>query len=469
MGCMESAAHEARRGLREWLFHPIDSASLVYFRVLFGFLLCCLVSGRLLFLVKMDWIREYYLDPPILFQYYGFEWVHPWPGYWLYVHFGVISLSALGIMLGCLYRLSAIVFFLSWTYYFLLERAFYLNHFYLVCLFALLLVFMSPHHAHSLDAHWRPTIRSDVAPAWNLYAIRLQMGLVYFFAAVAKMRPDWLRGDVVRSGVSRFESFPVAGGFLASEAGVYLFTYGGLLFDLLVFPALLYRKTRPWAILAAACFHGFNVIAFNIDVFPWLAFGTTLMFLSPSWPRRALARFHRWFPQHVEPAERGALRDAEDTRRSSAARQRVTMALLGVYFLVQLALPLRQFLYEGDPKWHEYGQRWAWRMMAGGKTGHADFVVRDPATGETWNVDPAEYLNPRQLRKLAGDPDCMIQFSHFLAQEFAARGYENVEVRANTAVSFNGRPEQPLVDPTVDLAKQQRSVTLPNWVLSLKE
>jgi vitamin K-dependent gamma-carboxylase len=47
-----------------------------------------------------------------------------------------------------------------------------------------------------------------------------------------------------------------------------LFSYGGLLFDLLVVPFLLFRHTRPLALLAAVGFHLMNSQLFTIGIFP---------------------------------------------------------------------------------------------------------------------------------------------------------------------------------------------------------
>ena len=65
---------------------------------------------------------------------------------------------------------------------------------------------------------------------------------------------------------------------------VYLISYGGLLFDLLIVPLLLWRRTRPLAFLVALAFHLTNWYLFNIGIFPWLMIAATLLFFPPSWP-----------------------------------------------------------------------------------------------------------------------------------------------------------------------------------------
>ena len=134
--CAPPAAHGARRGSsRQW-----TRASLAVFRIAFGSLLLWEVWKY----VANGWIARYYVDPAFHFTYYGFEWVRPWPGPWMYVHVTVLGVLAACIALGACYRLAAGLFFLGFSYLFLLEQARYLNHLYLVCLLGFLLAWCRP-------------------------------------------------------------------------------------------------------------------------------------------------------------------------------------------------------------------------------------------------------------------------------------------------------------------------------------
>ena len=46
-------------------------------------------------------------------------------------------------------------------------------------------------------------------------------------------------------------------------------------------------------------------------------------------------------------------------------------------------------------------------------------------------------------------------------------GYDNVEVRARVMVSLNGREPQLLIDPEIDLAKEQVSLLPASWIVPL--
>ena len=167
-------------------FAPVDIASLVFFRIAFGLLMTWEVSRYF----EYHWISRYWIEPEFFFKYYGFSWVQPWPGNGMYIHWAVLGLLAFFVATGFLYRLSAALFFLGFTYCFLLDQATYLNHFYLVCLLSFLLIFVPANRAVSVDGWFWPRIRSCVAPAWTLWLLRTQLAIVYLFGGIAKLSPE---------------------------------------------------------------------------------------------------------------------------------------------------------------------------------------------------------------------------------------------------------------------------------------
>ena len=112
----------ARRFLRELgyrLFQPVDGASLAVFRILFGAIMVWEVYRYF----SHDWIQRYWVEPSFHFTYHGFGWVEPLPGRWMEVLFAVLGALAVCIALGLFYRVAAALFFVAFTYTFLLEQA----------------------------------------------------------------------------------------------------------------------------------------------------------------------------------------------------------------------------------------------------------------------------------------------------------------------------------------------------------
>jgi vitamin K-dependent gamma-carboxylase len=436
------------------LFAPVDVASLVFFRVAFGAIMLWEVYRHLAF----GWVRFYYIEPEFKFTYYGFGWVQLWFGEWLYLHFLALGLLAFFIAVGFMYRLSMALFFVGFTYVFLLDQTLYLNHFYLVCLVSFLMIFIPAHRALSVDAWLRPRLRSEKVPAWALALLVAQIGIVYFYGGLAKLNGDWLRGEPMRLWLFERQDLPLAGRFFTEEWAVYFFSYGGLLLDLLVVPFLLWRRTRLAAFGFVLFFHLTNWQLFDIGIFPWFMIAATLLFFSPSWPR-ALGRLRL-----AELPSLGAWRRVLNGPRNGAAAT-------GGLRPGQYAIPLRHFLYPGNVSWTEEGHNFSWHMKLRDKDAVVRFVAVDPASGERWRIDAqGEYgLTEDQVFEMAAEPDMILQFAHHVSEDLERRGFGDVEVRAVGEASLNGRDYQPLVDPAADLSEKPRNMAPADWILPLEE
>ena len=442
------------------LFEPVDVASLVFFRISFGLVM--------LWEMFRHWpgIKWKYLIPIFHFKYYGFEWVKVLPGDGMYYLFVMLGVLAVLITLGLFYRVASILFFFGFTYYFLLERAYFLNHLYLVCLLSFLLIFIPCHHSFSLDVLINPKKRSQYIPAWCLWLLRAQIGIVYFYAGLAKLNSDWLHGEPMRVWLATRVDYPVLGQFFREEWFVYLVSYGGLGFDLLIVPLLLFRKTRVLGFIWALMFHLLNAFLFEVGIFPWLMMAATLIFFSPSWPRQFLATVQRR-TLHLEE-EVASMPEFSPSYRS------LTTIFVTIYLSFQLLIPFRHHLYPGNASWTEEGHLFAWRMIVRVKKSQITFYVTDPKTNRT-RIYPAEkILNflsiPHKHTTKYMKPDMILQVSHYLAEHFQKKGYPDVEVRAHVIVSLNGRPPQILIDPDVNLAKVRARLWPPaSWIMPLKE
>jgi len=438
------------------LFEPVDIASIVVFRIAFGAILMWEVYRYF----DHGWIDRYYVDPTFHFTYLGFGWVEPWPGNWMHVHFVGLAVLALCIMVGFAYRAATVLFFLGFTYVFLLEQARYLNHFYFVSLVALCLIAVPAHRAFSVDARLWPRLRSPVVPRWALWLLRFQVAVVFVFAGIAKLNGDWLRGEPLRIWLADRTDFFLIGSLFTEEWLVYLFSYGGLLLDLLVVPFLLWPRTRPFAFAAALSFHLLNSKLFMIGIFPWFSLGATLLFFPPDWPRRLLERLH------LKPVSAPPVSLA---RRPLGAAQRVGVGLLCAYAAIQILVPLRHVLYPGNVSWTEEGHQFAWHQKLRDKESDARFFAVVPASGERWELDAYSYLTSWQYSKMSARPDMILQLGHLLARELRGQGQTGVEVHAEVLASLNGRPFQLLIDPGVDLAKERRTIWVAYWIEPLRE
>lgn len=432
------------------LVKPTDAASLATFRVLFGAIMVWEVYRYLSF----NRIPYYYIAPKFFFTYELFPFVTPLPGQGMYLVFFVMSLSALGVALGFFYRISATVFFLSYTYVFLLDKAQYNNHYYLIILIAFLLMLTDAHRWASLDQKLRPNLQAEFVPYWHLFILRSQIIIVYVYAGIAKINVDWLAAEPMRDWLHARSSYPVVGQFFTTDWAAYFFSYGGLFFDLSIGFLLLWRRTRFLAFLGVLFFHLMNKWLFSIGVFPYLMIATTILFVDSNWPRRILRRAKFSLPQ-VTPKR------ALDYRMW-------TLGFVTIFLALQILIPLRHWLYPGGVAWSEEGHRFSWRMKLRDKSAEIAFFVTNPATNERWAVDIREDLTDRQIRKMATRPDMMIQYAHYLRSKMKQAGIENPIIQVDAWAGLNGRTYEQMIDPTVNLAEARLNLFAPSpWILPM--
>lgn len=448
-----------RRSLREWLAEPVDGASLAFFRFAFGLTLFVEVCR----FFAHGWIGRYYIEPTFHFHYYGFGWVHAWPSWGMYAHFTVLGVVAICAAIGLWYRASAVLLWLMFTYVFLLEEARYLNHFYAASLFALLLAIVPAATVFSIDSLRHNRANNTPIPRWALWIVRFQTGAIYFFGGVAKINPDWMRGEPMRSWLLAKADSPIISLIVRNNLELALFSYGGMLFDLCVVPALLWRRTRPFAFAAAVMFHTINSRLFSIGIFPWMMLAATTLFFEPDWPRRLAGLLARSRVAQQAGRTTGPHANKQTGKQvNSRAISTALAAFLAAYCLIQVAVPLRHFLYPGNVSWTEEGHLFSWHMKLRDKDGSARFVVTNKTTHQSQAVDPNSILQPWQTGKMATRPDMILQFAHYLAEQNG--GANSVQVHVQSLVSLNDGSMRPMINPGADLAAEPRSFWPAWWI-----
>ena len=454
------------------LFRPISIASLVFFRIAFGILAFADVTGIFSYyhLYKGDFNPQKFQ-----FHYYGFEWVNPLPEPFMSLFFISLLIATVLIVLGKWYHWATTYFAFGFAWLFLLEKAHYLNHGYLFCCLAFVMIFLPAQRFLSLDARQKPAIRTRTIPFWSMAILPFLMGGVYFFGGIAKINPDWTQAIPLKLWLKAKDDFFLIGPILAKESTAWLMSYAGLLLDLTVVFFLLNKRTRKWAFAAAVFFHVTNSIIFNIGIFPWLSISLTALFFAPDFPlqfiqkiKNGQSKFALFLADKIN-----IFPPVEDIKtpnlwQNNIRYKWVIITSLIVLMLLQFTLPLRHHLYTGNVAWNEEGHRYAWRMMLRSKRGYGVFKVEDALSDKFEFVNPKDSLSKKQSRKLFTHPDMILEYAHFLRDAYTQKGWQP-KVFVDTKVNLNNKGYQVFIDPKVDLAKEKWSFFKHSeWVMPFK-
>lgn len=443
--------------LRERLGQRVSGQSLAVFRILFGALILW-DSWRY---IVDDRISNYWVAPQFHFSYPGFGWVAPLPEPWIQTAWLALGLSAFLVMIGLFYRIAIVALTILFSYFFLLDEAQYLNHFYLVILFGILLCALPAHRVWSVDSLLRRPSTPDV-PYAAVFILRLQMEVMLLFAGLVKLTPDWLAGEPLGMWLRRRADYVPFGGLFEYDAVILAAAWGTVALHVVGAPLLLWRRTRLAVVILYCIFHTLNSIFFNIGIFPWLTIGATLIFFDPDWPGQLLSHFRRW-TRSPAPA-------VASPKPSPTVLPRYAFAAIVVWAVIQVALPLRSLAFSSEVRWAGDGHRFSWRMRIFDRKAKGHFRIVSKSDGTQWVIDPKDYLTRRQISIMLTRPDMIHQFARYLAARWKDAGHGEVAVYADIRKSLNGRPMQVYIDPSVDLASAPYNLFAPDpWVLKLEQ
>ncbi len=433
----------------QWLNKPIDNSALVLFRIFFGLLMFFEGIGAIL----TGWVKETFVEPEFTFNFIGFEFLQVLVGPQMYAVYVLMGLCGLAIMFGWHYKKAIIAFALLWGATYFLQKSHYNNHYYLVWLISLLLIIVPANAYRSLDVKQGRVRESLVCPRWCTVIFMLIVGIVYFYASIAKLYPDWLAGKPVEIWFThkKFNFFlwgdgtaEVLQSFFHKSWVHKAFSWVGILFDLLVVPAFLWKRTRTIALILSLIFHLTNSAIFHIGVFPYFALAFVIFFYKPETIRRI------FFKKKPLPD----LSTASLNKTSGWL-----MAALALFFAVQIVQPLRHHIIPGKVLWTEEGHRLSWRMMLRAKYGTANVEVQNLETGEKDRINLRDYLSREQHGDMVSKPDMIWQFAQRLPAIYKKeKGWEKTAVYVDSRVSVNGRPLHPFTDKTIDIASEKWNV-----------
>ncbi len=421
--------------LNRLLFQRIDNSSLIIFRIFFGILISLECFGA----IATGWVNRNLIAPKFKFPFIDFDFLQPLPGNGMYFYFGIMGLMGICIALGFKYRASMITFTTMWTATYLMQKTAYNNHYYLLILISLIMCFFPAERSRSIDVKLNPKIESNAMYAYIKWIVVLQLFIVYTYASIAKIYGDWLDFSTIAVLMHSKRNYWLVGDILQEPWIHTIIGSAGILFDLLIVPALLWKPTRKAAFFLSLFFHLFNSIIFQIGIFPYLSIAFSVFFFEPETIRKIFFKSKIPFTTSkvIIPNYKNSL-----------------LIVAAVYFLTQLLLPVRHYTFEDDVLWTEEGHRMSWRMMLRSRQGKGRYKVVDKNTEEVFIINPKDYVSRSQERKIFAYPDFAWQFAQYLKKEFKEENRDVSVYLENSKISINRKPYEPFIDSKTDLAAE---------------
>lgn len=410
--------------MRKWLTETIDNSGLVIFRILLGLL----IVGESFGAIFLGWIEAVFIQSKFTFSFIGFEFLQFLHGEKMYTYFFVMGILGFLIAFGLFYRFAITAFTIMWTAVYLIQKESYNNHYYFLILICFIMIFLPANGKLSLDAKIFPKIKQSKIPRWMPYLLIFQLAILYFFAAIAKLYPDWLNGTFSKILLNGITQRPFLLEIFNQKWFLLLYAYAGIGFDFLVVPALLWKKTRKLAILASLGFHLFNAYTLRIGIFPFLALSFIVLFYD-SIPLKFL-------------------NISSENLSERKINKKAFLYIFIPFFIVQIILPLRHFAIKGDVLFTEEGHRLAWRMMLRERKGILKIKVVDKKTKQFYYYNYTSDLTPKQATLTSNAPDFIWQFCQRIKKQAA----KPVSIYVTAYVSINRRPYLQLIDDKTDLA-----------------
>ncbi|KZC12277.1 Vitamin K-dependent gamma-carboxylase [Dufourea novaeangliae] len=458
------------------LYQPTDAASLGVVRALFG--LCMVldvVEERGLADVDIKWGDPSECRFPLI---HGMK---PPSLPWIIVIYGIMWMSAFGIMLGWRFKLACSCFVAAYWYIFLLDKTYWNNHTYLYGIVGTLLWGTEANKYFALDANKQKGTTSTV-PLWNYFILKFQFFVLYFLAGLKKSGAEWLSGYAMTNLSAHWVFSPFKLILTTEQTDFFIVHWFGCIFDLTVGFWMLFQRTRVPAMIFCTVFHLMNSRLFSIGMFPYVCLATMPLFCNTDWPRKFISYTKsscviKSEDSKMETSEREVsgiktvckrIKEGNLKSKSVTRRQRFVVSLLLLHIGLQFFLPYSHFITKGYNNWVPGLYGYSWDMMVHvWDTILVVIKVHDNVSNEDRFLDPKAWVQTDRWEKHG---DMARQYAFCLRENLIEQkkymlqnGHQykrnpkwtslssNLSIYIDVWCSLNGRFQQRMFDPNVDL------------------
>ncbi len=418
---------------------PIPSISISIFRLFFALIL--LVQSY--YFIAEEFIVKNIIQPFVLFPF--ISELEPASKTFLIIIGYIMLVANIGMLFNKSAKFATLIFLFCFTYFWLLDKGYFNNHYYFISLICFLLFLVEKAPSYSKNIY---------TPKIYLFSLQMMVFIIYFIAGVNKLNPYWLFDLQPMRHILELKSELVNNAFFKQELVILCASYLGLIFDLCIGFLLFFKRTQLFAFMSIIVFHVTNYYLFKdvgeIGVFPFLMISTIILFIDPLYLNKILKI------KNKKPIE--------------TPHCLIMNKFIFCFLIIQFTLPFRHVFFKGNVDYNGIGQRFAWRMKIMYKESDINYFIVNKMTQEKYTVDITTMLTNRQYNNLKYFPDLIVPLAKKIQLEASEKfGIKNAKITCKYTTSFMGKNKQYLFSPKLDLAKIKPNTLTNKWLFPLKK
>ena len=394
--------------------------------------------------ISGEFINENIIKPLILFPFSNM--ITPASETTLIALGYLLLISNIGMLFNKTARFCTIVFFFCFTYFWLLDKGYFNNHYYFISLICFLIILVEKKSSFK---------KNILTPNISIIALQLMVFIIYFVSGLNKLNPYWLFDLQPIKHILEAKYTVTDVNLFINPIVIFLMTYFGLIFDLFIGFLLFIKKTRVFAFVIVILFNIINFYIFRdigeIGVFPFIMISTIILFFDPVKTKKLL------IPK--------SKKQTENIKHSSLLTK-----LLIVFIFLQCLLPFRHYLFSGYVDYNGVGQRFSWRMKLMYKEVNLQYYITDLRTNQRFETNVANMLTNKQFNNLKYFPDLVVPLAKKIKEiSRKEKGIMYPKITCDYNIQFMNHSTQKLFNPNIDLSAISNKKLTNTWIKPLKK
>lgn len=403
-------------------------------RFLLGFIV---IAELLLYRFVRDDIDVFFLQPSFHFSYTGFEWIRHLDFIPINVTYWALILSLFLFSIGKFKKVSLPLTAILFGYFFLYERAAFLNHWYLIWLLFIVYAIAYPLQKTRL---YNET-SDNPAKIYNIPFKLMQFlaVVVYFYSGLSKLNNDWILGYPMALLLPKYFGINSL-----SNTMVIIISNAITFFEISISILLLQtnNKVKNFAVIMCTIFHLLNLIFLPIGFFPVIMIILTLSFSTDF-----LNFLHRKIKLPIIN---------NDTNKAFTIGV-FSRSIVILFVVAQLLIPLRKHYFYSQSIWDGRGQLFSWSMFTRTIGGSLEYRVVNLTDSNEQLINLFDFgITEAQYSKMKRSSDYIYKFANHIKQSEKYKSKE-IQIFVESTVSLNGRLAQLNIHPSYNFAEYKHN------------